>query len=75
MRLSLIRLGGGFGTLNTKIRGITRYHLSPMEQKATANMFTSGFTNLIRRIFQEAPYVAPRKNRVITLIYGLGIIE
>ena len=45
MRTSLIRNGLGFGNLGVTIRGTTKYHLSPMEQKAFAGAFSQGKSN------------------------------
>ena len=38
----MIRNGLGFGNLGVTIRGTTKYHLSPMEQKAFAGAFSQG---------------------------------
>ena len=42
MRTSLARLGLGFGNLGVTIRGTTKYHISPLEQKAFAGAFSQG---------------------------------
>ena len=44
MRTSMIRAGLGFGQLGVTIRGTTKYHLSPMEQKAFAGAISQGKT-------------------------------
>ena len=44
MRTSLIRNGLGFGNLGVTIRGTTKYHLSPMEQKAFAGAISQGWS-------------------------------
>ena len=38
----MIRTGLGFGALGVTIRGTTKYHLSPMEQKAFAGAISQG---------------------------------
>ena len=38
----MIRAGLGFGALGVTIRGTTKYHLSPMEQKAFAGAISQG---------------------------------
>ena len=47
MRTSLIRNGLGFGNLGVTIRGTTKYHLSPMEQKAFAGAFSQGESSIV----------------------------
>ena len=47
MRTSLIRNGLGFGNLGVTIRGTTKYHLSPMEQKAFAGAFSQGRSSMV----------------------------
>merc|ERR1711879_221906 len=58
MRTSLVRLGKGFGQLpltgGVGIRGVTKYHLSPFEQKAFA-----GVPNFFRRVKGEFLNVVP----------------
>ena len=44
MRTSMIRTGLGFGALGVTIRGTTKYHLSPMEQKAFAGAISQGWS-------------------------------
>ena len=65
MRTSLIRLGKGFGQLpltgGVGIRGVTKYHLSPFEQKAFAGVLTTGIPNFFRRVKGEFLNVVPRK--------------
>ena len=50
MRTSLVRQSLGFGSLGVKIRGTTKYHLSPHEQKAFAGVFSVGLPNTLWRI-------------------------
>ena len=42
MRTSLARLGLGFGQLGVTIRGTTKYHISPLEQRAFAGAMSQG---------------------------------
>ena len=42
MRTSVVRRGLGFGALGVTIRGTTKYHISPLEQKAFAGAFSQG---------------------------------
>ncbi len=70
MKTSLARLSVTFGNLPHpyKIRGITKYHLSPMESRAFAGNFSKGVPNMLRRISEEIFYVVPRKHsRIITV--------
>ena len=66
MRTSLIRLGKGFGQLplsgGVGIRGVTKYHLSPFEQKAFAGVIKNGIPNFFRRVRGEFFNVVPRKS-------------
>ena len=50
MRTTLAKYGLGFGHLGVKVRGTTKYHLSPMEQKAFAGAFSVGVPNTLWRI-------------------------
>jgi len=59
MRTSLSRLGKGFGNLGVTIRGTTKYHLSPFEQKAFAGVFSTGIPNTLWRIRRSIFTVAP----------------
>ena len=61
-------MGGNhkFGKL-AYVRNQVWYTLSPNELKPFAGYFSKGFPNLVRRIVQEAPFVAPP----IILAYGL----
>merc|ERR1739845_261603 len=59
MRTSLARLGLGFGNLGVTIRGTTKYHISPLEQKAFAGAFSTGFPNVLWRIRSSFFIVAP----------------
>merc|ERR1712113_1032271 len=58
MRTSIARLGGKFGQLAT-IRGTTKYHLSPFEQKAFAGAITKGIPNTLWRFRTNVLYWAP----------------
>ena len=49
MRTSLIRAGLGFGNLGVTVRGTTKYHLSPMEQRAFAGAISQGLPNIFWR--------------------------
>ena len=62
MKLSLARLSKGFGQLAT-VRGTTKYHISPFEQRAFAGAITKGIPNTIWRIRASILDVAPRKSR------------
>jgi len=59
MRTSLVRQGLGFGHLGVTIRGTTKYHLSPMEQKAFAGAISNGVPNTLWRIRRSVLTVAP----------------
>jgi len=60
MRTSLVRMGHlNFGTLGVKIRGTTKYSLSPMEQKAFAGAITQGIPNTLWRIRRSVLTVVP----------------
>ena len=61
MKLSLARLAKGFGQLAT-VRGTTKYHISPFEQRAFAGAITKGIPNTIWRIRASILDVAPRKS-------------
>merc|ERR1711936_1271849 len=58
MRTSLTRLAKGFGELAT-IRGTTRYHMSPFEQRALAGIISHGIPNTLWRIKCSVMYVLP----------------
>jgi hypothetical protein len=60
MKLTVARLAHGFGNLAT-IRGTTKYHISPFEQRAFAGMITKGIPNTLWRIRCSVLDVAPRK--------------
>ena len=52
MRTSLARLGLGFGNLGVTVRGTTKYHISPLEQKAFAGAFSQGgFRTILIQMF------------------------
>lgn len=53
-------MGHGFGELY-KLRGIITYRLSPFELRAYAGALNPGFTNTLRRILENVPYMLPRK--------------
>ena len=59
MRTSLVRQSLGFGSLGVKIRGTTKYHLSPHEQKAFAGVFSVGLPNTLWRIRSSFFTVVP----------------
>eukprot|EP00088_Acartia_fossae_P026227 TRINITY_DN2702_c0_g1_i1.p2 TRINITY_DN2702_c0_g1~~TRINITY_DN2702_c0_g1_i1.p2 ORF type:complete len:100 (+),score=28.58 TRINITY_DN2702_c0_g1_i1:29-301(+) len=59
MRTSLIRRGLGFGHLGVTVRGTTKYHLSPMEQKAFAGAISQGVPNTLWRIRRSVFTVTP----------------
>jgi len=50
MRTSLAHLGKGFGQLGVTVRGTTKYHISPFEQRAFAGAFSNGLPNTLWRI-------------------------
>merc|ERR1711993_67241 len=58
MRTSLTRLAKGFGELAT-IRGTTRYHMSPFEQRALAGIISHAIPNTLWRIKCSVMYVLP----------------
>ena len=49
MRTSLVKFGKGFGSLGVTVRGTTKYHLSPFEQKAFAGAISTGVPNTLWR--------------------------
>ncbi len=63
MRTSLARMGMTFGNLGVTIRGTTKYHLSPFEQRAFAGAISHGLPNIFWRIRQSIFRVAPREWR------------
>ena len=60
MRVSSIRRGLEFGKLAT-VRGQTKYHLSPFEQRAFAGAIATGVPNTLWRIRTNIFYWLPRK--------------
>merc|ERR1711931_536988 len=58
MRTSVIALGKGFGNL-AKVRGITKYHLSPFEQRAMGGAISTGLPNILWRFRANVMYWAP----------------
>ena len=60
MRTSVARLGKKWGELAV-IRGTTKYHLSPFEQRAFAGAISRGVPNAFWRFRQNVFYWAPRK--------------
>lgn len=60
MRTSLVTLGKKWGGLAV-IRGTTKYHISPFEQKAFAGAITKGVPNTLWRFRTNVLYWAPRK--------------
>ena len=64
MRTSLARLGLGFGNLGVTVRGTTKYHISPLEQKAFAGAFSQGgFQHLQTNICQLVKSLFPRSSQ------------
>ena len=59
MRTSLVRHGLDFGALGVTIRGTTKYHISPLEQKAFAEAFSQGLPNTLWRIRKSFFTVVP----------------
>ena len=59
MRTSLARLGMGFGNLGVTVRGTTKYHLSPMEQRAFAGAISQGLPNIFWRARKSFFTVVP----------------
>ena len=60
MRTSLVTLGKKWGGLAV-IRGTTKYHISPFEQKAFAGAISKGVPNTLWRFRTNVLYWAPRK--------------
>merc|ERR1712141_929186 len=58
MRTSLVTLGKKWGGLAT-IRGTTKYHISPFEQKAFAGLISKGFPNTLWRVKSNILYWLP----------------
>ena len=52
-------MGKGFGSLGVRIRHIITYSLSPYEQRAFAGMLSKSPGNLLRRVSDQVPYMAP----------------
>ena len=73
MKTSVARLAKGFGQLAT-VRGTTRYHISPFEQRAFAGMISKGIPNTIWRIRSSILDVAP-PFIIAYLIYCWGEAE
>ena len=59
MRTSVARLGLGFGKLGVTVRGTTKYHISPIEQRAFAGAFAQGLPNTLWRIRSSFFIVVP----------------
>merc|ERR1711890_166358 len=49
MQITSVLSGMGFGNLGVKVRGVTKYHLSPFEQRAFAGMISTSVGNALRR--------------------------
>lgn len=60
MRTSVVRRGLGFGALGVTIRGTTKYHISPLEQKAFAGAFSQGNVN-------SFPLLSCHKNNILNV--------
>merc|ERR1711923_183075 len=58
MRLTPLLNGKGFGQLY-KVRGQTRYHISPMEQRAFAGAISKGVPNVLWRFRSNVAYWFP----------------
>eukprot|EP00093_Oithona_nana_P002553 02553.XXX_24522_24198_1 [CDS] Oithona nana genome sequencing. len=58
MRTSLVTLGKKWGGLAV-IRGTTKYHISPFEQKAFAGAISKGVPNTLWRFRTNVLYWAP----------------
>merc|ERR1711962_1024058 len=58
MRLTPLLNGKGFGQLY-KVRGQTRYHISPMEQRAFAGAISKGVPNVLWRFRSNVAYWSP----------------
>jgi len=58
MRTSLACLGKKWGNLAV-VRGTTKYHISPFEQKAFAGAITKGIPNTLWRFRTNVLYWAP----------------
>ena len=69
MRTSLIQYGRAFGKLQT-IRGITKYQLSPLEQKAFAGAIVKGLPNTLWRIRRNIFYWLPSKSIELIFLEG-----
>lgn len=56
-----------FGNIYT-IRGTTKYHISPFEQKALAGIFKKGIPNTFMRFRASVMYWLPCKFRLIVIM-------
>ena len=74
MRTSVIALGKGFGNL-AKVRGITKYHLSPFEQRAMGGAISTGLPNILWRFRANVMYWAPRKSQSFFGVKGNVLIS
>ena len=70
MRTSLACLGKKWGNLAV-VRGTTKYHISPFEQKAFAGAITKGIPNTLWRFRTNVLYWAPRK--MSSLFYEFSV--
>merc|ERR1712106_869138 len=59
MFISLARHSIGFGGLGVSVRGTTKYHLSPLEQRAFAGALSTGIPNTLWRIRSSFFTVVP----------------
>jgi len=75
MRLSALRLGGKWGELD-HYSGVTRYQLSPFEQRAFAGAVSKGLPNIFWRIRSNIFRVAPRKSTPVhTFLFHSGSLQ
>lgn len=52
-------MGKGFGELGVRVRHIITYSISPYEQRVFTGMLTRAPGNLLRRVFDQIPFMAP----------------
>ena len=71
MITSTVRLSKGFGNLGPVIRGTTKYHLSPFEQKAFKGALIKGLPNSLWRVRTNILYWGPSKSFWIKFANGL----
>merc|ERR1712121_461691 len=54
-----VTMGLKWGNMQSNIRGLVQYQLSPYEQKAFAGAFTKGLPNMVRRVKSQMFRVCP----------------